>query len=243
MVLEKDGRPMLCLGGIATSLPPQCGDVPISNWDWDKVGREERLNGVTWGDYRVVGTFDGTEFTVLEAGPPRRPDKEYPRIEAACPEPRGGWRASDPSRATEADRDTASRLAESQPDFAGLWVKIFNPPADVDVYGPDDVVLNVAFTGDLDRHRQELAAVWGGPMCVVKRDRPMTELLRIQDELSSRWGDEIGFQLLSSNVDVVNNRVEVELVLVDDRIRAAVDDLYGEGTVRLDSVLTPVPED
>jgi hypothetical protein len=25
---------MLCLGAMAMSYPPQCGDVPIANWDW-----------------------------------------------------------------------------------------------------------------------------------------------------------------------------------------------------------------
>jgi hypothetical protein len=53
-----DGRrgPMLCLGMILTSLPPQCGDVPIANWDWNAVEGEHSQAGTTWGDYHVVGT-------------------------------------------------------------------------------------------------------------------------------------------------------------------------------------------
>ena len=56
--------PALCLGGAMESLPPQCGDVLISNWDWDAVEGEERLSGSTWGDFHVVGTYDGETFTV-----------------------------------------------------------------------------------------------------------------------------------------------------------------------------------
>src|SRR5688572_3418701 len=36
IVLEDDSHgPELCLGGVALSLPPQCGGVPLANWEWD----------------------------------------------------------------------------------------------------------------------------------------------------------------------------------------------------------------
>jgi hypothetical protein len=241
MVLQKKGRPaMLCLGFVALSDPPQCGDVPITNWDWDQVDGWERRVGVTWGSYRLIGTYDGTGFTVLEIGPPRRQRTRgsVAHIPIPCPEPDGGWRASNQSRTSEDDQEAANLLAESQPDFAGLWVKILKTTPGVDVYGPHDLVLIVAFTGDLERHRAELAEVWGGPLCMVKHQRSMAELLRIQEEFSSP--NEWGLQLLGSNVDVVHNLVEVSVVLFDEQTRARIDARYGEGTVRLDSALTLV---
>jgi hypothetical protein len=247
MVLQKQGgKAMLCLGAIATSLPPQCGDVPITNWDWESVEGAERMSGVTWGSYHVMGTYDGTAFTVLEVGRPGREpedplDEMFDAIEVPCPEPGGGWVASDPHRASEADMDAAGRLAESRPDFAGLWVKILNQPPDVDVYGPDDVVLNVAFTGDLERHRAELTGVWGGPICVVQHQRTQAELRQIQDELSNRGPDEFGFQLLAASADVVRNQVVIAVVALDDEMHSAIDDRYGPGTVRLIAALKPVP--
>jgi hypothetical protein len=62
--------PELCLAGVLTSLPPQCGGVPVANWKWSAVAGVESRGGVTWADQvRVVGTFDGARFTLTE--PPR----------------------------------------------------------------------------------------------------------------------------------------------------------------------------
>lgn len=241
LVLQrKGGQAMLCLGAIALSDPPQCGDVPITNWDWDRVEGWERRVGVTWGSYHIVGTYDGKAFTVLEIGRPRRERWRGSIGDAAipCPEPAEGWRASDPSRTSADDRDAANELAERASDFAGLWVKILKTTPGVDVYGPNDLVLIVAFTSDLERHRAELAEVWGGPLCLVKHERRMADLLRIQKEFSPP--NEWGLRLLGSSVDVVHNDVEVTVVVFDEETRARVDARYGEGTVRLTSALTPV---
>lgn len=236
----RDGKPMLCLGAVALSLPPQCGDVPITNWDWDRVEDEEHMSGVTWGDYHVVGTYDGASFAVLEVGPPRSPHHPQDRIEIPCPQPEGGWTSDDLGRVRESDMDAAGELAAGQPDFAGLWVKVINPIEGVDVYEGNDIVLNVAFNGDIERHRRELAEVWGGPLCVVRHERTQAELLRIQDELSSRGKEELGIELLASDVDVVHNQLRVQVVRADDGLQEAVDERYGKGTVRLSSALKPV---
>jgi hypothetical protein len=241
MVLQaKSGPAMLCLGGVLTSLPPQCGDVPITNWDWKGLDGVEREMGVTWGTYHVEGTYDGTAFTVHDIGPFRPPDFREDRINVPCPEPAGGWKATDPTRTGEDDREAAARRAERQADFAGLWVKIFNPPPDVDVYGPDDVVLVTAFTGDPERHRREIAEVWGGPLCVTRHERAQADLLRIRDELTDRSTENFGIRVLLANVNVVHNRVEITAVVVDDETRTAIDERYGAGVVRLSSALKPL---
>jgi hypothetical protein len=242
MVLQgKDGPAKLCLGGILTSLPPQCGDVPITNWDWDSVEGEERLSGSTWGDYRVEGTYDGAAFTVLEVGPRKPPSGDsFPEIEIPCPEPKGGWIGQDLSRARQSDIEAAGAFAERQPDFAGFWVKIVNPIEGIDEYQGNDIVLTFAFIGDIERHQKEMGELWGGPLCVVRHERTQAELLQIQEELSSRE-NEFGIQLLTSDVDVVHNVVRAEVVLADGAVRAAVERRYGKGTVQLSSALKPVP--
>ncbi len=241
MVLQATTGPaMLCLGVVLLSLPPQCGDVPITNWEWNGLDGVEREMGVTWGTYHVEGTYDGTAFTVQEVGTYRPAEFREHRIEVPCPKPEGGWKAADPTRTGEDDREAAERLAEKQADFAGLWVKIFNPPPDVDVYGPDDVVLVTAFTGDLERHRREIAEVWGGPLCMTRHERTQAELLRIRDELSDQGTEGFGIRVLGSDVDVVHNRVEIRAIVVDDDIRAAIEARYGAGVVRLTSALKPL---
>src|SRR5688572_15691269 len=75
-VLDKKGvGPQLCLGAVASSLPPQCGGIPLVGWDWGKVEGEQTAGETTWGEYRVVGTFDGTRLTPTE--PPGAP--QYPQ--------------------------------------------------------------------------------------------------------------------------------------------------------------------
>jgi hypothetical protein len=66
-VLERPGDlPELCEGAIAESYPPQCSGKPIVGWDWDDVENEESASGTTWGEYHVVGTWDGEQLTLTE---------------------------------------------------------------------------------------------------------------------------------------------------------------------------------
>ena len=159
-VLQADGPARLCLGSIADSLPPQCGDVPIVGWRWEDVDGEQRLNGVIWGDYQVLGTYDGAAFTVLgvSARETPAPDPGDP-FAAPCPAPAGGWVAVDPEQASEKDRIEAMRLARGEPDFAGIWIDYLAD--DLNEEDPGPYVLNVAFTGHIDRHEVELRTAWG----------------------------------------------------------------------------------
>jgi hypothetical protein len=245
IVLEnEDHGPMLCLGGVALSLPPQCGDVPVSNWDWDEVPGERNLRGTTWGDYQVTGTYDGESFTVEEAGLPEEPppfDDGDP-IDTPCDEPEGGWVADDPSRISEADRQAASRDASAEPDFAGLWIDYVGDPKpeDLDVDPTSaEVILNVAFTAELERHTADLRELWGGPLCVVQHQRTEQELQRIQDDFPG--GDStLGLHVLWSSIEVVDNVVEVGVVAIDAEGRAALDDRYGPGAIRTVPALEPI---
>jgi truncated hemoglobin YjbI len=219
-VLESpDHGPELCLGGQADSYPPQCGGVPITNWDWDAVDDEESANGTTWGFYSVVGSFDGTSLTLTE--PPQPPDDSEagPAREplvSPCPEPDPA--AGDAPTGQEAV-GPAVELARAQPDHAGLWLT--------------GDVLNAAFTGDLERHRAQLREVWGGPLCLVEHARTLTDLRAVQDELFSGAAAELGLEALFASTDEVGNVVELGVIAVDDAQRAALDARYGTGTVRV----------
>ena len=87
MVLESpDHGPELCLGGAEDSLPPQCEGTELVGWDWGTVDDEESTRGTTWGQYRVVGTWDGSRLTVAEPpGPPQF--AELPDLEVAERDP------------------------------------------------------------------------------------------------------------------------------------------------------------
>jgi hypothetical protein len=238
---DKTHGPMLCPGGQTASLPPQCGNVPITNWDWDQIEGEEWMSGTIWGQYHVVGTYDGEAFTVTEVGPPRQPPQpnDDDPIEARCPEPEGGWEFPDPDRTSEADLQRAMRAAEAEPDFSGFWIDYLDEPRDAPI---DDqrIVTTAAFTGDLELHEAQLRELWGGPLCVIGHARTYGNLRAIQKELGPDGAEELGLQLLSSGISVEDNVVEIHVVVLDDRARAALDERYGEGTVRATSALAPV---
>lgn len=243
-VLDAEDGPQLCLGGVAESLPPQCDGPDIVGWDWADVDDEETAGGTTWGEYSVVGTWDGERLTVTERpGPPLDPpDRDSPDLATPCEAPAGGWVVVDAATTTETAQQAAMDYARNQPDFGGLWVdQSINPASgseepdeiESEMNDPALLVLNVRFTGDLERHESEVRQRWGGPLCVSEADRPLSDLLSIQAELR----DEPGF--LGSSADEVQGVVELAVV-VDDSIQAELDDRYGAGVVEVSAALRPV---
>jgi hypothetical protein len=244
-VLESpDHGPQLCLGGVATSLPPQCGGPDIVGWDWEEVDGWESAAGTTWGEYQVVGTFDDGVFTLTEpAQAAGYLDEPFPMpdFSSPCPEPDGGWQVTDPDRADVDAIDAPRTYAEAQPEYAGLWVD--DPRQHLTDEGPDHLddsgdgrpmILNVAFTGDLDRHEAELRERWGGALCVTEMERPYEDLLGVQEEVMRIDG------VLSSGISTLDNRVELQVVLDDGDLQRELDEQYGPGFVAVESALTPV---
>jgi hypothetical protein len=241
--------PMLCLGTILTSLPPQCGDVPIANWDWNAVKTEQTRAGTSWGDYHVVGTYDGERFAVTEVGPyeESEPEPGGDPFASPCPEPEGGWVASDPGRTSQEDFDAAARFAESQPDAVAVWVSVVgNPdPEELDRMSlagrPIPRILNAVFTGDAERHEDELRDLWGGPLCVTERETyTATELDEIRAEVEGEVLDELGLQMLWSQGGGVEGLVEIGVVAAGEEAQRALDERYGAGAVRLYPALLPL---
>jgi len=236
-VLDDGDGPELCLGGVLDSLPPQCGGMPIVGWRWEDVDGEQTAGGVTWGEYHVIGSYDGATFTVESAGPTIPIEPEGDIFKTPCPEPTGGWVDVDSSRTGEQDRTAAMRAAEAIPEYAGLWIDYLEEPVEFEVPGP--YILNVGFTGEPQRFEGDIRAVWGGPLCLLSFDRTHRELVRVQRGLED-VADSMGFELLWSSVDVIGNEVELGLVVATPEIEAALAEAYGEGTVHLDPALKPV---
>jgi len=227
---EAERSAKLCVGVVLDSLPPQCDGVPVTNWDWAGVAGEERDGGVAWGEYHVVGTYDGTSFTLTETpGPPESQPDAFGPIGTPCEEPAGGWAVPDPSKAGDVDVRRATNVAEGEPDFAGAWID------------GTPTVLTLAFTDDLQRHEAQIRRDWGGPLCLIEFDRTFRELREIQADLDEQTLTDLGLQGTFSDVDVVRNQVELGVVLADEEAIRTLEERYGPGAIRVHSALTPVP--
>ncbi len=239
LVLDEPSRgPELCLGVVNESLPPQCEGIPLSKWDWTQVEGEESVDDTTWGDYHLVGNYDGETFSVREVGPPQNNEPaDSDPIGTPCPEPSTGWSAPDPDRASEEDVAAAQREVSRDEDFAGLWIDYYNqPPGGPTEEDPGDIILNVAFTEDLSRHERELRELWGGPLCVTGHEHTVRELQKIQKTFPA---DEFNLDTLWSDIDVVRGFVEIGVVAIDAQTLQRIEDRYGEGVVRIDARLKP----
>lgn len=64
MVLQKgNASPVFCLGPVQATYPPQtCAGPVIRNWNWSEVTGHQTVAGITWGVYKVSGTWDNGEF-------------------------------------------------------------------------------------------------------------------------------------------------------------------------------------
>jgi hypothetical protein len=228
--------PELCLGGIDDSLPPQCGGVPIANWDWAAVDGEETRAGTTWGDYRVVGTYDGESFTTTQVGPAAYPsvpmgDSEF---DSLCEPASGGWAVTAWSDNTAA----AQAYMQAQPDYVRSWITYIQKPTDE--LDPGPYIFNVVFTGDAERHEAELRDLWSGPLCVVAQDVPSErELAEIRTQVEGEL-DGMGLTLLMSSQE---EAIDIVVILDENgAAQAAFDERYGPGVVKVTSALQPVEQ-
>lgn len=245
-VLDDGGGPELCVGGVAESLPPQCGGPPITNWEWaDHEGDFEEAVGTRWGSFHVVGTFDGERLTATEVTPaaeyepPEEP--EDADLTTPCDEPDGRWQVVDPDLTTEATLNETMRRAGRLDGYAGSWLDQSINPAYADGIQPEDellmndprlLVVNVRVTGDPASAESLLRETWGGALCVSTATHTESELRRIQGEL----GDLPGF----TSSSVGDDAVDLGVIYDDGSIQAWLAQEYGEGLVRVHSSLVPV---
>jgi hypothetical protein len=149
-------------------------------------------------------------------------------ITTPCPEPPGGWRVVDTARADDRALDAAVALARRAPDHAGVWVD----QADRGEAAGRPTVLTAAVTGDVDAHEQRLREVWGGPLCVVRHERTLAELRRIQDQVFDSVSRELGLDPSYAASDEVRNVVKLGVTgTVSAEQQAALDARFGAGVV------------
>jgi hypothetical protein len=136
--------------------------------------------------------------------------------------------------------EPVTRAARAQPDFAGLWLSYLGPMGDNVAEDPGEFVLNVAFTGDPARHQAQLRPRWGGRLCVTRQQRTYRELLRIQRQLQGSAGKELGLPVLGTSIGEYANAVDLQVVVLEERERAALEARYGGGAVLTAAALTPL---
>ncbi|MBO9520793.1 MAG: hypothetical protein J7518_04570 [Nocardioidaceae bacterium] len=227
----------LCLGGVATSLPPQCGGPRLRGFAWeDHRGHFEEASGVRWGEFAVTGRFDGTTFTATKVGPARQESvTDEPDFTTPCPEPPGGWRVLDPATTTDESMSATFEAAAKLPGYADSWIDS-SRDAGLDqgeeaVQDPRKATVNVRVTRDVAGAERALRKTWGGALCVTRAEHTDRELRRIQDEVVDLPG------FLSGGASM--GRVEVGVVFDDGTLQRWADARYGAGLVRISSVLAP----
>ena len=242
-VLDDGDGAELCLGGVAESLPPQCGGPSIVGWDWaNHDGDYEDVRGVRWGDFVVIGIFDGSTVTPNEVVPAdeyEAPPAEDAPHETTCREPAGGW-VVDPGRAGMADYEAAMRVARRLDGFASSFVDTSRDPRspqqmDQDFSdGIDDAswwIVNVAVTKDPAAAEAAIREVWGGGVCVTTSKVTERELRGVQRAIHD--ADVPGF--LSSGVH--DDAVHLGVAHDDGSIQAWADEEFSDGLVEVWSAL------
>ena len=231
-VLEKQGSgPQLCLSGVLDSLPPQCGGPKVQGWSWDVVTHETR-GDVRWGEYRVVGRFDGTTFTLTEPAAAAQPPSPVPpdpvdNFVTPCPTPAGGWKAVDKAKAKDENMTAVDELARKQPGYGYSWI-------DLKPY-----VFNIMTTGDLAAMTRIARTVWGGALCVTKAPRTDAEL-RATDDGATALAVASGASLLGSRTQGRSGTVMVDVMRATTQLQQQLDARYGAGVVRLVGALRPI---
>lgn len=237
----EDQGPKLCLGASNDTIPPGCESIRLIDWSWDDVEGEDETGGAIWGEFDLVGRYDGETFTVLEAGPLDTGDpSQADAIDTPCTEPVGGWEATDAERASLEVAQEIQAEVSDEPDFVGLWLDYYNvPPGGPTEEDPGDLILNVSFTADLESHEQELREMWGGPLCVTEGGKTYKELREIQRTFDA---EEFGLEGLWSDIDVTKNIVEFGVVVADEVALQKIEERYGPGVVKIYPRLIPVDE-
>ena len=219
-VLDEGDGPVMCLGPIAQSAPPQCGGPALEDFDFGQVGAQEAA-GVTWGSDPLAATGDGTTITVSDAIPAALydvgPEPAEEPLAAACGTPS----TTDPARATPEDLDATLAAASALPGYATSWLS-------------GDTV-NVAVTQDATGAEELLRGTWGGPLCVTTVEDTEVDLTKVDQELQAALGD----QLLTSG-SYAPDSLDAEVVYDDGSIQDWADATWGEGLVRVSSALLPV---
>jgi hypothetical protein len=238
--------PELCIYASAGAVTPDssdCAGPAITNWDWaqapPKTRTRDTIQSIS-GEYHLVGTYDGKAFTLTQ--PPSPGHEPRPTVEdepAPCPTPSGGWQSSNPARHGLTDFQALQGAAQGAPDFAGMWSSSTVGTGPSDDFQHNHVTV-VAYTDNLAAHRAELAALWGGPVCVVQHTHTYAELQETMTRINNDPG-QLGLQILGDSPDEVHNAVRLEVIAATDATQRAIDRRFGPGLVKVSSRMKPIP--
>jgi len=117
MVIDDGSGPRMCLGMIMDSYPPQCEGPAIIGWDWASVDGEESAVGVTWGEYRIRGVWDGDVFTI------DRPPVVAP-LTAATHDPSAPQPSASPDPACASSEVRLPTLRDAVPDIVSVMIDL-----------------------------------------------------------------------------------------------------------------------
>ncbi|MCF6376514.1 hypothetical protein L2K70_02760 [Nocardioides KLBMP 9356] len=232
LVTDDGSGPHACQNGNWQDVsPPTCSAIAITGWEWDPTWDVEEQDGVRWGNFQLVGTFDGHTFAVDAASQPEPAPYEWD-FEIPCPTPDGGWQVVAPSRSGADDLGAATAAAQDLDGYALAVVS--TPDGRPGPRDPGSTVLTVLVAGDVSASEAALREVWGGMLCVSRVHHSYRELRRVQHALLDVPGmNEVG----SGNTD---NQVDLVVLNDDGSIQRWVDQAFGEGVVVVDSNLQPV---
>ena len=240
-VLDDGDGTELCLGGFRASYPPQCGGPRLVGWDWSEhTGDFERSEDMRWGEFVVTGRFEPktqtmtpTEVVPADQFSPSGggSSDEEDRFASVCPEPDRGW--PNPPSATPAAAHRAALQARQLDGYAGAWL---DPVPDDSTDRGSVWVLNVRVASDPEATERRLRQLWDGALCVVRAERSLRELIRIQDQYDDVAG------VLVTDSDVIAGKVQIEVVWDDGTLQREADERYGDGLVEITSALQPVQD-
>jgi hypothetical protein len=136
------------------------------------------------------------------------------------------------AKTTEESLDLTVTSARNMPGYAGVWVDQSHS-TELGYNDPTHVILNIAFTRDLEARERELRKTWGGALCVSQAQRTEKRYARIRDEVF----ETARAQALSAGG--TQDYVTLEVIYDDGTLQDQFNKRYGAGVVRVSSALRP----
>ena len=248
MQSDPAGPVEICIGGVAESLPPQCGGPILEGeFSWDDVEARSQ-SGVTWTDdaYFAVGhyspgePFQGTITLTrpVSAGPPEGftpaewGGSDFPQL---CDDPTADVPDVDQAVRTQGPEGFEEEQAllervQTLDGYVTSWVSDGGP------------LMNVVVNSDPEVARAALREVFSGPLCVVQRDLPSEEDVRAAQEALSAEHREL--QVLGVGGAGVTGLLDVTVTIADqatvDRVHEIVSPWLTPDQIVISSALQPL---
>lgn len=202
-VIDAGDGPVVCIGGVDDSLPPQCRGVVADGLDMTGWGQLD--GGVWWGERNVTVTWPPVDGHVERLDDSEFQPPEFAMALTALPEECAGIERFVDYRAVNA------RAAEIGERSGG-------------VYLTDDGTIVLQVTDDPEPHRQVLAA-GGAEACVIQVDRSEAELVGLQSELTANHG---GTLLVTGSSPGPRGRLDLTVPVADAATASTIATLVDE---------------